>query len=155
AFENELRKSLGFRERLTLMIEDSHNGAASSCVMELGFKYINGALRAAGFLDVDPTPPAGAGLWLGGLFGRNAAWANVPKGGGTLQGSAKSAAAMMALIADDDLVDDAFSTSIGITTNASAQMRTLLRNTGSNFRGSLDGAGRGATDMLVKLGDGD
>ena len=107
------------------MIEDSHNGAASSCVMELGFKYINGALRAAGFLDVDPTPPAGAGLWLGGLFGRNAAWANVPKGGGTLQGSAKSAAAMMALIADDDLVDDAFSTSIGITTNASAQMRTV------------------------------
>ena len=54
----------GFRDWLRLTLRWSNNSAASRCILALGYPYINGALRAAGFFDA----ATDAGLWLSGDY---------------------------------------------------------------------------------------
>jgi Beta-lactamase enzyme family len=49
-----------FRDWMTLMILWSNNYAAGLVINALGYPYINGALRAAGFWD----PPTKNGIWV-------------------------------------------------------------------------------------------
>jgi hypothetical protein len=49
---------LGFAERMYLMVAFSDNWAAHTCIDDLGFNYIGGALQDAGFYDGDK-----AGFW--------------------------------------------------------------------------------------------
>jgi hypothetical protein len=49
---------LGFKERMYLMVAFSDNWAAHTCIDDLGFNYIGGALQDAGFYDGDKT-----GFW--------------------------------------------------------------------------------------------
>ncbi len=49
---------LGFQERMYLMVAFSDNYAAHTCIDDLGFNYIGGAMQDAGFYDGDK-----AGFW--------------------------------------------------------------------------------------------
>ena len=53
-----------FQTNMRRMIVNSDNAAAGECVKALGYSWINGALKAAGFFF----PPAQDGIWLGGTF---------------------------------------------------------------------------------------
>jgi hypothetical protein len=57
--------SLKFKDRMKLMIRFSDNMASGSCVRDVGFQYINGALDAHGFTD----NAKNGILWLGTDFG--------------------------------------------------------------------------------------
>jgi hypothetical protein len=58
-----------FRHHLKGMVEDSHNPSAGVCVQALGYAWINGSLRAAGFARGDGTAgdPVN-GIWLAGDY---------------------------------------------------------------------------------------
>src|SRR5450631_1785427 len=51
---------VGFSDRLTLTIGVSNNAAASSCILDIGFQYIHGAMEDLGLFN-----PTTGGLWLG------------------------------------------------------------------------------------------
>lgn len=68
----ETRK-LGFQQRLELMIKWSSNCGACTCISDLGFQYINAALRKAGLFD----PSSSTGLWLGAGYGSGCRGATV------------------------------------------------------------------------------
>ncbi|HZZ78285.1 MAG TPA: serine hydrolase [Gemmataceae bacterium] len=57
--------TLEFMDRMKLMVRFSDNMASGSCVRDIGFQYLNGALAAHGFAD----NAKNGVLWLGGDFG--------------------------------------------------------------------------------------
>src|SRR5262249_45168275 len=58
-------ETLDFMARMRLMIRWSCNNSAGSCVRDLGFQYMNGALAEDGFADNKQNGI----LWLGGDYG--------------------------------------------------------------------------------------
>jgi phosphatidylserine/phosphatidylglycerophosphate/cardiolipin synthase-like enzyme len=59
-------KRMGFDQCLTLMVRWSNNRAAGRVIRPLGYSYINGALREAGFFDA--TRKGSQGLWLSASY---------------------------------------------------------------------------------------
>jgi hypothetical protein len=123
---NETQK-LGFFDRLNLMIKWSNNCATCACIKDLGFQYINAALRRAGFFDA----ASSTGLWLGASYasecpgatrGQTKPIGNVPIVNKSADdevfqcATPRSVARMLRAIADHKLVDG----------DASVRMRSLL-----------------------------
>src|SRR6266496_302753 len=123
---NQTQKE-GFSERLNLMINWSSNCGACTCIKDLGFQYINAALKKAGFFDA----ASSTGLWLGASYasgckgasvGQTKAVGNVPIVNKSLPdevfqvATPRSVARMLRAIADHKLVDG----------DASVRMRSLL-----------------------------
>jgi hypothetical protein len=151
---NETQK-LGFLDRLKLMIQWSSNCGACTCIRDLGFQYINAALKKAGFFDA----ASSTGLWLGASYasgcsgasrGETKAVGNVPivnkeAGDEVFQvATPRSVAKMLRAIADLKLV----------RVRASLQMKNLLdKSTGETS--SPIGLGLiGPAKVFSKLGVG-
>lgn len=96
--------SLGFKERLTLMMRVFHKRVsdfiASTIVADLGFAYIASTLLQTGLFD----PARGGGLWVGSDFG-GVSWTPAPAGKGLLSATAGGVAAFLTLLVRDRLVD--------------------------------------------------
>ena len=71
-----LPQGLGFRDRMKLMIANSNNHAAASCIDDIGFQYLNGALAAAGLFSAGSS----GGLWIALDYGGH--WWGKAAGGG-------------------------------------------------------------------------
>lgn len=138
---DSLPKGLGFRDRMKLMIANSNNQAAASCIDDIGFQYLNGALAAAGFFNAGA---GGGGLWIALDYGGH--WWGKAAGGGWAQGATAAAVAgLLALLATDRLVD----------ADASKEMREMMSfkgHYGSWFVGRLAKAGRGPSRAFGKIG---
>ena len=94
-----LPRGLGFRDRLKLMIGNSNNRAAASCIDDIGFQYLNGALAAQGLFE-----GGSGGLWIALDYGGHSWGSGV--GGGWAQGAtAYSVARFLALLETKQLVD--------------------------------------------------
>lgn len=98
---------LGFYERMQLMIANSDNCGAMTCIVDLGFQYINGVLSRAGFFD----NVKNSGLWLGAAYAKGCinqrvhVWEQVPGGrfandSGFQVSSARMLAKLMGIIAE-------------------------------------------------------
>jgi hypothetical protein len=88
------------------MIIPSDNGQAGASVRGIGYGYLNGALAAAGCLDLATYK----GLWMGGDYSKGTIWPYVripcENDGTTAQGAtARSMAALVALLAAKKLLD--------------------------------------------------
>lgn len=136
-----LPQGLGFRDRMKLMIANSNNHAAASCIDDIGFQYLNGALASAGLFSAGS---GGGGLWIALDYGGH--WWGKAAGGGWAQGATAAAVAgMLALLATNRLVD----------ADASKEMRQLMSfkgHYGSWFVGKLAKAGRGPSRAYGKIG---
>ena len=154
----------GFRDWLRSMLRWSNNTAASRCILALGYPFIAGTLRGAGFIDAD----LASGLWLsgdyaghdwvpnGGAAQANAAgralsprWATAQKRArSNFTATAAQVATLMTLLARDMLGDQA----------ASQEMRELMTGAdgiGSYIRGALARDGRDPGLVVSKIGYGD
>jgi hypothetical protein len=102
----EVRK-LAFAERLFLMIDESDNAAAHSCIEKVGFFYIHSAIWQSGFYS----PARGGGLWEASTHDvHKVRWVlpPVPKGDPNsdfVSANASSIAAMLTLIEQKRLVN--------------------------------------------------
>lgn len=138
---DSLPKGLGFRDRMKLMIANSNNQAAASCIDDIGFQYLNGALAAAGFFTAGS---GGGGLWIALDYGGH--WWGKAAGGGWAQGATAAAVAgLLALLETNRLVD----------ADASAEMRELMSfkgHYGSWFVGRLAKVGKGPSRAYGKIG---
>ncbi len=93
-----LPAGLGFLDRMKLMIGWSDNLAAWSCIKNLGFRYINGALQSAGLYD-----PNSGGIWLGFDY-QLKTWSRGPSG--KERGAhALAVARFLTLLAQDKLIN--------------------------------------------------
>lgn len=106
-----------FRDWMRLMLRWSNNEAASKCILDLSYPYINGALSAAGFFN----EATKSGLWLSGDYtghdwlpsGKagqklSARWARLQKRSVTnFAGTAMQVARFMTLLAQGNLIDSA------------------------------------------------
>jgi hypothetical protein len=153
-----------FGDWLYLMIHWSNDEASALCISALGFSYINGLLRAAGFMGGSPEH----GLWLAGNYGGRD-WLPHPPGhreinpagrpltkrwataqdrpSSNMTATAQQLCRFFVLIDRDKLVGAA----------ACAEMKTLLDSrsaAGSYLNKALDGAGRRADKQFSKLGIG-
>jgi hypothetical protein len=149
-----------FRDWMRLMLRWSSNEAASKCIRALGYPYINGMLRSAGFFDRGSR----VGLWLSGDYLGND-WLKADGAGQPLSprwarlqrrrvtnfgGTALQVARLLTLLAQGRLVDKA----------SSAEMLGLLTGVagiGSYVRGALALATppRPFTTIASKIGCGD
>ncbi len=154
----------GYRDWLRSMLRWSNNAAASRCILALGYPFIAGTLRGAGFVDAG----LARGLWLSGDYlghdwvpnagaaQANAAgrvlsprWATAQKRArSNFTATAAQVARLMTLLAKDRLVDQA----------ASQEMRDLM--TGAEGIGSYIGSalardGRDPDLVVSKIGFGD
>jgi Beta-lactamase enzyme family len=153
-----------FGDWLHLMIHWSNDEASSLCIRALGYSYLNGALKDAGFFGGKPEH----GLWLAGDYGGhdwllhppghreiNPAGKPLAKRWATAQGrttsnmaaTAQQLCKLLTLIARNDLVD----------ATACGDMRTLLDSrdaAGSYLDDALVAAGRRANTQFSKLGIG-
>jgi hypothetical protein len=138
---DKLPTGLGFRDRMKLMIANSNNHAAASCIDDIGFQYLNGALAAVGLFSAGA---GGGGLWIALDYGGH--WWGKVAGGGWAQGATASAVAgLLALLETKRLVD----------AEASKEMRNMMSfkgHYGSWFVGQLTKAGRGPSHAYGKIG---
>lgn len=108
-------KSLGFQERLRVMMGVFHGGAsnfaASTIIADLGYEYIASTLLQTGLYD----PARGGGLWLGSDYARST-WKESLMVAGPQSATAGSLAAFMALLMQDQLIDP----------GSSAEMQKLM-----------------------------
>jgi hypothetical protein len=95
----------GFSERMMSALKSSVNEAATSCIRDLGFPYIAGVLKTAGFFDK-------RGLWLSLEFGvGHRHWDPDFKGSGQAA-TARATVELLALIAQDRLIVPGLATEI-------------------------------------------
>lgn len=143
-------ESMGFLDRIKLMVAHSDNAAAGSCVRHLGYQYLNGALVAEGFQDKGPNK---TGLWVASDYVgiRNAGYVPpmppAPISDLTQGGTAKSVAALLTLLQTENLVD----------AESSKSMKKIMlfgRGTRSFWDEGLSAAGRAPTQVLRKIGMG-
>lgn len=82
----QLLFSTAFAASMRKMIVESSNNDAAICIQALGYGWINGALRAAGFFRA-PTKATGNGIWLAGSFSKKFPSFSTPTadGGGSAQ----------------------------------------------------------------------
>ncbi|MEO7426586.1 MAG: serine hydrolase, partial [Fibrobacteria bacterium] len=102
---NSKINALGFQERMYLMAAHSDNYAASTCITDLGFNYLNGAMQDLGFYD-----GAKAGFWTRSTYNGSTWGPSVPSG------HAKTVCRFFAALTEGSMVDAA----------ASAEMLKLL-----------------------------
>jgi hypothetical protein len=137
--------SLAFFDRLRLAIRFSDNFSSGSCVRDIGFQFMNGALQEAGFADNKHNGV----LWLGGDFGfattppimkappwdstRDATW---------VRANAKGIASYLTLVWANKLVDQA----------SSREMRDILRERGVGFSTYMRLATPGVVRAWSKVG---
>jgi hypothetical protein len=135
--------SLGFRDRMNLMISESDNRAAGSCIRDIGFQYLNGALAAEGLYDSGNS----RGLFLGGGYDGGTVWGR-EKVVNTAQGATASAVAHMLVLLETDRLVDA---------QASHEMRWIMAHAGSFFGEGLMQAkpARTASKIYAKVGRND
>jgi hypothetical protein len=135
-----LPAGLGFRDRIKLMIGNSNNHAAASCIDDIGFQYLNGALAAEGLFNKSD----GGGLWIALDYGGHK-WGKLDGGGWAQGATAASVARFLALIETNRLVD----------ADASGEMRDMMSfqgHYGSWFVNKLNNAGRVTTRAYGKIG---
>ncbi len=155
-----------FGDWLALTIRWSNNVAASRCIRALGYPYLNGVLKAAGFFGGSPAH----GLWLSGDYEghdwipnspgspqANRAGRALAKRWATAQGrtlsnmtaTAAQVSRLLTLIAQQQLVD----------AGSSSEMLQLLDQTGpgigSYVNTALTAAGRPPDKLFAKIGWGD
>jgi Beta-lactamase enzyme family len=137
---DSLPGNLGFRDRMKLMIANSSNRAAASCIDDVGFQYLNGALAAEGLFSNSD----GTGIRIALDYGGHR-WGKL-SGGGSAQGAtAVAVARFMALVETNRLVD----------ADASNEMRELMSfrgHYGSWFVNKLNSSGRVTTKAYGKIG---
>jgi hypothetical protein len=164
AADNPKLRSLGFLERMKLMVGFSDNGAAANCIRDIGFWYIASVLLQSGIYD----PTRGGGLWLGSDYGAKClklvgepgkrrcvdrvwqAWRGALAGGGYLSATPASLVSFMLLLKQGRIV----------SADGCRRMLELLdkdampgRRTRSPFEEGLEKAfGAGSTIAFSKLG---
>lgn len=89
---------VGFKERVDLMIGQSHNEATGSCVHDVGYLYLASVLLATGLYDLER-----GGLWMGASFG-GTIFTGDPVHGQTITASPYAVARLMTLLATGKLV---------------------------------------------------
>lgn len=124
----ESRRALaarGFRERLRLMIggdnllEPIADFVTGGVIRDIGYEYIASTLLGSGLYD----PGRGGGLWLGDDYGagvwkhKAGTWHGALTGGGARSATAGSLAALLLLLATNELVD----------AQASAEIRDFMQ----------------------------
>lgn len=146
-----------FRDWMRLMMRWSSNEASSRCIRALGYPYLNGTLRSAGFFD----PRSRAGLWISGDYLGND-WLKADAAGQPLSarwtglqrrrvtnfgGTAVQVARLMTLLAQGRLVDKASSEEM-------LRLMTGVAGIGSYVRGALHRAEprRPFTRIASKIG---
>jgi hypothetical protein len=112
-------RKLSFAERLFLMIDDSDNAAAHSCIEDIGFLYITSALWQADFYR----PQRGGGLWESSTHDGGGRWLMPPvprkkdnPAADFVSATAASIAAVLTLLEQSRLVNS----------NSSAGMKHLM-----------------------------
>lgn len=149
-----------FRDWMRLVLRWSNNEAASKCIRAIGYPYINGMLRSAGFFD----RRSRAGLWLSGDYlGHD--WLKADGAGQPLSprwarlqrrkvtnfgGTAFQVARLLTLLAQERLVDKESSREM-------LSIMTGVAGIGSYVRGALAGAAppRPFSAIASKIGCGD
>jgi hypothetical protein len=131
---------LRFRDRMKLMIANSNNHAAASCIDDIGFQYLNGALAAEELFSKS----SGGGLWIALDYGGHR-WGKSVSGGWAQGATAAAVARFMALAETNRLVD----------ADASNEMRDMMSFKGhyaSWFVNKLNSSGRVAMRAYGKIG---
>jgi V8-like Glu-specific endopeptidase len=108
-------EGLGFLERLRVSmggVVPASNFITSTLVREIGYPYIASTLLQSGLYD----PARGGGMWLGHSYW-GSSWRGALSGGPPQSATAGGAAAFMALLAQNRLVDP----------HSSAEMRALIQ----------------------------
>lgn len=135
--------TLGFRDRLELMIGWSDNKASGSCINAMGFQFVNGCLLGAGFFKNDPN---GGGLWLSGNYaGKNFAadFSGInPQKVSTQGGTSAAIANFMYQLVTKKLVDH----------EAATDMFTMMQYNGSWVENELTAQGHSLSRWLAKVG---
>jgi Beta-lactamase enzyme family len=135
-----LPKGLGFRDRLKLMIANSNNKAAASCIDDMGFQYVNGALASERLFD----EKSGMGLWIALDYGGHA-WGKHVSGGWAQGATAKAVARFLALLERKKLVDAQSSEEM-------QEMMSFKGHYGSWFVNKLRSQGRSSQRAYGKIG---
>ena len=155
---------LGFLECLKLAMQWSSPHAASRLVLDVGYPFLNGTLRSAGFFQPKTATAPAAGLWLSADY-RGNDWPNAsqpltprwakaqklpsrPDGKSNIVSTARSVARLLALLGLDRLVDATTSQAMRSTAAPGDQV-------GRRVQRALDGAGIAHTALFSKGGRGD
>jgi hypothetical protein len=137
--------SLKFLDRMRLMIRFSDNGAAGSCVRDIGFQYMNASLAADGFAD----NARNGFLWLGGDFGfeptlpimRGPPW-DTGADATWVRANARGIISFLTLMWTNRLVDP----------TASREMRDIMLERGVGFATNLSNSTVGQVRAFSKTG---
>jgi hypothetical protein len=97
----EALATVGFQERLELMIGQSLNSATGTCVRDVGYLYLASVLLRTGLYD-----PARGGLWLGASYiDKDVPFVPDPVHGKYVTATPRALATWFTLLARDELVD--------------------------------------------------
>lgn len=102
-----------FYKKMEEMIGPSSNSAASHCILNLGYQYINGALAAEGFYK-----SGSGGLWLTGDYSKGRDGPADPVSKSHQAGNVLALAQLITACSNQALVKD----------SASSQMRRMMNN---------------------------
>jgi hypothetical protein len=122
---------------LRKMIAESNTHSSGQVIDALGFQYLNGALAAEGLFS-----RTYGGLWLGANYnGKN--WKKEPITNITHIGATATATARFLTLLEDNRL---------VSPEASVEMRRLMGQAGSWYRGALSDDGRTPTRSYAKVG---
>ncbi len=91
---------MGFQERMDLMVGQSHNAAAASCIRDVGFLYIASTLLQSGIYNL-----GAGGLWVGSSYGGDR-FRSDPVHGQSIGATPASLAVMFTLLAQNKLINE-------------------------------------------------
>jgi hypothetical protein len=96
----KIRPTSPFGQSMFEMIVASDDPLATRCIDMIGFSFLNGALVAGGYFEVDTDPTKSKGLWVSGDYASRQLRAvmTVNDGAGKLVGTTRRFAQMMAAI---------------------------------------------------------
>ena len=119
--DKKARAASPFAQSMFDMIVRSDDPLATRCIDMIGFNFLNGALVAGGYFDVDADSKKSKGLWVSGDFASHEVRAvtTVNDGAGKLAGTTRRFAQMMAAI-QLNLVN--------VTDPPAVDMKNLLEN---------------------------
>ena len=109
-------KNLNFRDKLELMMGWSNNNAAASCINSLGYQFLQGCIKRAGFIDKKNK----AGILFEGNYSIDFSQkktGNPPKPSYYQGGTSEVISKMMALAVTNNLYDDEISKDFLLFTN--------------------------------------
>lgn len=137
---------------MLLSLKVSNNEAASLCIDDIGFQYIQGALEAAGF-----SVRNGLGIWVGKAFGffRNPpskAWGFPPVRGGIQSATPDALTMLMVALDTKSLISNSASTDIvNMITGAASFMGKALANAGLRTIVNFAKDSSGAVNLLGNM----